>query len=164
MRAIFFVFLFQLLGSSSVLALSHSVTIILDPGHGGRDPGAVRAGVTEKALNLDIARRVETLLKQKGYRVVMTRRSDQTVSLGSRVALANRYQRAVVVSIHCNASKYRSAHGVETFYCSSSGRKVASANRNRSVTTTAPINIGNQKSEKIEQDKATSDSHANPLI
>ena len=101
------------------------MTVVLDPGHGGRDPGAVWSGVTEKELNLRIALRLEKHLKSSGFRVVLTRRTDVSVSLARRVRIANRYRRAIFVSIHCNASTTRSASGLETFYCSPRGCRIA---------------------------------------
>ncbi len=89
--------------SSSAHALTFS-TVILDAGHGGHDGGAAWYGLVEKRLCLDVALRVERLLKAKGLRVVMTRRTDRFVALGSRAAIANDCSRSVFVSIHFNAS------------------------------------------------------------
>ncbi len=82
-------------------------TVVIDPGHGGRDNGAKWGGIAEKDLNLDVARRVEALLKERGIPVVMTRRSDAYVSLDSRAAVANRYKNSLFVSIHFNAVNNR---------------------------------------------------------
>lgn len=100
--------------------------VVIDPGHGGRDNGAVWGGVKEKDLNLDVAKRVEAILKKQGVEVRMTRRSDTYVSLDSRAAIANRYRDSVFVSIHFNASLNRSIKGIETFYMSSRGSVLAS--------------------------------------
>ena len=123
-------------------ALSRSTTVVLDPGHGGRDPGAVRGKTYEKTLNLDVAKRVETLLKKQGYRVRLTRRSDVFLSLGSRVRLANRYRNAIVVSIHFNAERRTSAHGVETYYCSARGKRLAGLIQSQLVRLTGARNRG----------------------
>jgi len=101
-------------------------TIVLDPGHGGRDTGAKVGRVYEKHLNLDLAYRVAGYLKRKGYPVRLTRSSDVFVSLGARAAIANRYRKAVVVSLHFNYTTRRSVRGIETFHTGTSkGRALA---------------------------------------
>jgi N-acetylmuramoyl-L-alanine amidase len=100
-------------------------TVILDAGHGGHDGGAAWYGLREKRLNLDVAQRVERLLKAKGLRVVMTRRTDTFVSLDARANTANRYARSVFVSIHFNANRTTSIHGMEGYYRSSKGKTLA---------------------------------------
>lgn len=106
------------LKSSSVsrTSVSKSKTVIIDPGHGGRDKGAVWGGVRESDLNLKTAFKLEYYLKKAGYKVVMTRRSDRYVSLKGRGAIANRYSNAVFVSIHYNATRETYVHGGETFH------------------------------------------------
>lgn len=90
--------------------------VILDPGHGGRDPGATVSRVYEKHLCFDLANRVATHLKRAGRTVRLTRKSDQFISLGARTRYANQYKSAVFVSLHFNSSRNRSAHGLETFH------------------------------------------------
>jgi N-acetylmuramoyl-L-alanine amidase len=102
-------------------------TVVIDPGHGGSDPGAVRGKIYEKHLCLDVAKRLAHLLQDRGIKTLMTRRSDVTRSLSQRTHLANSYPRAIFVSIHFNASRKRSANGLETFYLSSKGRLLAAA-------------------------------------
>lgn len=95
--------------------------VVIDPGHGGRDPGAVGAsGTFEKNRTLEIALMVRDLLQIRlpGVRVVMTRTTDEYVSLGARTRIANRNRADLFVSIHCNASTNREAHGHETFFLS----------------------------------------------
>ena len=104
---------------------ANAKTVVLDPGHGGRDNGARWYGVSEKTLNLDVARRVERHLKKRGIRVVMTRRSDTFVSIEQRAAIANRHSDSVFVSIHFNAHTNRSIKGIESFYISSKGKRLA---------------------------------------
>lgn len=106
-------------------------TVIIDPGHGGRDKGAYWGGVRESTLNLKVANRLEALLKKRGIRTVMTRRSDVFVSLQSRADIANRYRSAVFVSIHFNASTNTSIKGAETFYWGTTGRMIAGAIQRR---------------------------------
>ena len=96
-------------------------TVIIDPGHGGVDAGAVNKSGTEARYNLNVARTLQAGLKAKGFKVIMTRDSDVSRSLNERVALANRYPNAIFVSIHFNASSRTSARGIETFTLSPVG-------------------------------------------
>src|SRR5689334_9041974 len=96
-------------------ALSAGTVVVLDPGHGGRDQGTKWGGVSEKTLTLNIARRVEILLKARGIPTAMTRRSDVYRSLESRASVANGFRRSIFVSIHCNADPLHEARGIETF-------------------------------------------------
>jgi N-acetylmuramoyl-L-alanine amidase len=91
--------------------------IVIDPGHGGHDPGAIGFGVSEANLVLDVALRLEKLLlARSGFEVVMTRRSNVFVPLEQRTALANREQADLFLSIHANASRNAAARGVETYF------------------------------------------------
>lgn len=99
--------------------------VVLDPGHGGADGGACWGGVREKKLTLRIAQRVEAVLRSRGIRTAMTRRSDRYVSLVSRAAVTNGYRSAVMVSIHCNADPRCRARGIETFYTGTAGYRLA---------------------------------------
>ena len=100
-------------------------TVIIDPGHGGKDRGAKWGGVSEAYLNLKVAKKVEALLKAKKIPVRMTRRSDVYLSLSQRVAVANKYKDAIFVSIHFNAHTNTTIKGVETFYASAKGKVIA---------------------------------------
>jgi N-acetylmuramoyl-L-alanine amidase len=91
--------------------------VVIDPGHGGHDPGAKTRGLTEADLVLDVALRLEKLLsKQDGFEVVLTRRVDTFVSLEERTAIANREGADLFLSIHANASTNTAARGVETYF------------------------------------------------
>ncbi len=91
--------------------------IVIDPGHGGHDPGAMGHGVSEAEVVLDIALRLEKLLqKQPGTEVVLTRRTDEFVALPERTAIANREAADLFLSIHANASEDGSARGIETYF------------------------------------------------
>lgn len=96
-------------------------TIIIDPGHGGKDAGAVNSLGTEARYNLYVARILANGLKAKGYKVVLTRDSDVYLSLKQRVAIANKYSNAIFISIHFNASSRSAARGIETFTLSPVG-------------------------------------------
>ena len=96
-------------------------TVVLDPGHGGKDPGATNSLGNEADYNLKVAGRVKTLLEAKGFKVVMTRTSNVYLSLQERVDLANAVaENAVYVSIHFNSGS-RAARGIETFTLSPPG-------------------------------------------
>jgi N-acetylmuramoyl-L-alanine amidase len=92
--------------------------IVLDPGHGGHDPGAVSPlGMTEKELTLDISHRLRRLLEAALFEVVMTREEDDTVSLRQRAELANRHGGDLFLSIHVNSfDTHHQIRGVETYY------------------------------------------------
>ncbi|MFW5697764.1 MAG: N-acetylmuramoyl-L-alanine amidase, partial [Fimbriimonadaceae bacterium] len=93
--------------------------VVLDPGHGGRDPGAVwrPAGLTEESLNINLAKRTAQKLTEAGISVVMTRNENSFLSLRERADLANRAGADVFVSIHANSSvRANSASGSMTFY------------------------------------------------
>jgi len=90
--------------------------VVLDPGHGGQDSGAMCGGVLEKDLTLDVARRVDRLLNSEGVATLMTRVGDTYVSLADRAAFANRVRKCIFVSIHFNEDNKPVASGVETYY------------------------------------------------
>jgi len=90
-------------------------TVVLDPGHGGHDSGAVGPLGREKAYALDVALRARALLIKAGYNVKLTRTTDIFIPLHERSAFANRYPDAVMVSIHFNKSKTVGGTGIETF-------------------------------------------------
>src|SRR6059058_5515877 len=90
--------------------------VVLDPGHGGQDSGAMCGGVLEKDLTLDVARRIDRLLNSEGIATLMTRVGDTYVSLADRAAFANRVRNCIFVSIHFNEDNQPVASGVETYY------------------------------------------------
>jgi N-acetylmuramoyl-L-alanine amidase len=92
-------------------------TVVVDPGHGGLDPGAIGVGgLREKEVTLRVARALGKRLEAQGFRVVHTRESDRTLSLEERTAIAESVDGDVFVSIHANAAPRRSVHGIETYY------------------------------------------------
>jgi N-acetylmuramoyl-L-alanine amidase len=91
-------------------------TVVLDPGHGGRDPGAIGlGGLEEKEVTLRLARALRARLRERGFRVVMTRDDDRTLDLEERTAIAEGAGGDVFVSLHCNAAPRPSLHGIETY-------------------------------------------------
>ncbi len=113
---------------------------MIDPGHGGHDPGAQVKGLSEAEITLDIALRLEKLFaKQPGVEVVLTRRNDSFVSLQERTAIANRAGADLFLSIHGNANDDISLRGVETYFLNLSsnaeaGRLAARENATSSQT------------------------------
>ena len=92
--------------------------IVVDAGHGGKDPGALGPrGLKEKDVVLDIAKRLKRKLEALGrYRVVLTRSGDSFLELEDRARIANRHDADIFVSIHANASHNKRARGLETYY------------------------------------------------
>jgi N-acetylmuramoyl-L-alanine amidase len=91
--------------------------IVLDPGHGGHDPGVKGSGINESDLVLDVTLRLKALLeKTPGIDVVLTRNTDVFIPLEQRTAIANREGADLFLSIHANASRNLKARGVETYF------------------------------------------------
>lgn len=104
--------------------------VVIDPGHGGDDAGAVgKLGLIEKELTLDISKRVAQLAAEMGIRVVLTREDDTFVPLARRTRIANHLGAAAFVSIHHNASPKHNLDGLESFYLDNTddqaGKKLA---------------------------------------
>lgn len=93
-------------------------TIVIDPGHGGKDPGAIgRSGMAEKDVVLDVGLRLRELLKDRlGKQVLMTRDRDVFVELDDRAKFANGHKADLFVSIHVNSHPHRAVHGVEMYH------------------------------------------------
>ena len=101
--------------------------IVVDPGHGGSDPGAVGAsGIQEKVINLAVAQRLVALLEEAGAEVIMTRKGDQSVTNLQRVEIANQAKGDIYISIHANAYANNESNGTETHYCSENSYSSAS--------------------------------------
>ncbi|MEE9252613.1 MAG: N-acetylmuramoyl-L-alanine amidase [Thermodesulfobacteriota bacterium] len=96
-------------------------TVVIDPGHGGHDPGAIGpGGVKEKDVNLKIAKALKKKIEKDGTipKVILTRTDDRFIPLEERTAIARKLNADLFISIHCNASKRRKAHGIETYILS----------------------------------------------
>jgi N-acetylmuramoyl-L-alanine amidase len=109
------------------------LVVVIDPGHGGPDPGAVGiGGLQEKGLVLDISRQVAARLGQQGVQVVMTREDDRDLDLEPRVVLAERANASLFVSIHANAISMSrpDVNGLETYYYSSGERLARTIHNN----------------------------------
>ena len=90
------------------------IKVCIDPGHGGKDPGAVGNGLLEKDVALDISLKLADKLNE--YDVILTRSKDEYVPLSERAAIANEAKVALFVSIHVNASADSSPQGLETWH------------------------------------------------
>ena len=102
-------------GNNNIIMASQ--TIVIDPGHGGKDPGARgRSGLMEKDIVLDVGLRLRRLIKERlGVNVIMTRETDVFIPLEERTAIANTKGADLFVSVHANASRREGAKGVETY-------------------------------------------------
>lgn len=111
-------------------------TIVIDPGHGGHDSGAVANGLQEKDVVLDVGQRAADKLRASGANVIMTRSSDQFIALEERAAIANRANADIFVSIHANAAAATSATGTESYHfpTSTNGRRLAGNIQNELVS------------------------------
>ena len=116
--------------------------IVIDPGHGGRDPGAVGpTGLKEKDVVLKIAKKLELVIKERlGCEVVLTRRDDRFVPLEERTAIAITEKADLFISIHTNASSHRSVRGIETYSLNlSTDESAAEVAARENATTTLNI-------------------------
>ena len=127
------------------LAKSGNITtVVLDPGHGGHDAGAVSRYAREKDCNLALGLKVRRKLEASGFKVVMTRDRDFFLTLGERVAIANRTPDCIFVSLHHNSGG-RAASGIETFTLAPHGTTSPFARTRR----TEDLAGNNQDSENI---------------
>lgn len=112
--------------------------IVIDAGHGGRDPGAIGSMIQEKDVNLKTALKLQKELEKQGFKVYMTRSKDEYVNLYDRAGMANGLGATLFVSIHANASASGSANGVEVLYSNDSmsgGKGLATEIQNEMVRT-----------------------------
>jgi N-acetylmuramoyl-L-alanine amidase len=141
--------------------------IVLDPGHGGWDPGAIGpAGLHEKDVTLDIAHRVAPVLQREGLTVVLTRDDDRYVPLEERTARANAFGADLFVSIHCNAADNHLRHGVETYVLDTTKDEIASrvAARENATSQAATAEIGSILASLRLADHANHSNHLAELL
>jgi N-acetylmuramoyl-L-alanine amidase len=149
--------------------------IVIDPGHGGKDPGASGSKTTEAAVVLDVALRVEKILAAEGgIEVVLTRRTDTFVPLEERTEMANRHTADLFLSIHANSSRNRKAAGVETYILNfaSNAEAAAVAARENAAAVGSMRNLpdmvkaitqGNKRDESRELASAVQESMVTKL-
>ena len=133
--------------------------IVLDPGHGAQDAGAInkQIGITEKALNLQVATKLKTKLENAGYQVMMTRSDDSFVPLNDIAAFSNGNDPDIFISIHHNSSDNTSASGIETFYyVSEDSKKLASTIRKHLISRSGAVNRGTKNAGFVVIKKTTS--------
>ncbi len=100
-----------------VIKEKRKIRIMIDPGHGGKDPGATRRGSSqEKTLNLTVSKHLYNYLKKQGFDVKMTRTNDTFVTLAGRSKMANDFQADLFVSVHTNAARRAAANGFEVYF------------------------------------------------
>ena len=121
--SIIFIFVFTLvfanLGVKEVQAAP--VSVFIDPGHGGSDPGCVQNGYQEKNINLSIALKTKAILEGSGYSVIMRRTGDTGMALDDIINMANASGANLLVSIHCNSALNQSVQGVEAYWSTNGG-------------------------------------------
>ena len=131
--------------------------IIIDAGHGGKDPGAIGfRGVQEKDVNLDISRRLENILRDNGFEVTMTRDQDVFISLQERTEITSRTNADLFVSVHANANTVNSVNGFEAYVAN----EISFQDRNEDqrkinqqlLFNTLSMSRGSQDVEKIVAD------------
>ncbi len=136
--------------------------IVIDPGHGGKDPGAIGIYNKEKNIVLDIAKRTAYYLKRKGYKVVLTRNKDTYPTLSDRSQLSNRVKANIFVSIHANYSvkDRKKAKGLEVYFLNTTSDKrairLAARENGISIQEVGDINkiiLSLIQSAKIEKSK-----------
>jgi N-acetylmuramoyl-L-alanine amidase len=120
-------------------------TIVIDPGHGGVETGAIGpSGIQEKELTLGLARELSTRLGRLGVQTILTRNDDTLVKLDERPAIANQNKADLFVSIHLNSSLGAGAHGTETYFLSPqatdprAARSAAAENTANTASTANP--------------------------
>lgn len=113
-------------------------TLVLDPGHGGRDPGHQAGALQEKRLTLLLSQQLRTKLRAAGYRVVMTRQRDVYLELPERPARANREKADLFISLHFNAASDPAIRGAEVFCLTPNGAASTHAPRTEVLKETLP--------------------------
>lgn len=124
-------------------AFAAPVRLMIDPGHGGKDPGAVSGPAVEKKINLQISRAVAKEARRQGWSVAMTRDSDRFIPLTQRPARATSYRADVFVSIHANSTG-KSQKGAMTIYRTKQGKRLGRAIMGELSPLTRYRDIGNR--------------------
>jgi N-acetylmuramoyl-L-alanine amidase len=141
--------------------------VVLDPGHGGTDPGAIGpGGAREKDVTLAIARKAAPVLAQSGVQVELTRDDDRFVSLEERTARANAFGADLFVSIHCNAAENHGKRGVETYMLDTARDEMAGriAARENATSAAAGAEIGSILASIRLADQSTRSSRLADLL
>ena len=127
--------------------------VVIDAGHGGNDPGAIgKNGLREKDVNLDIAKRLSSLLKEEGVQTILTRSSDRFIPLSTRVNIANNAGADLFICIHSNANRSRSSSGFEVYYVApsvSDSKRAALTARSASLNLKDAVFASNNQDLKV---------------
>ncbi|WP_366248027.1 N-acetylmuramoyl-L-alanine amidase [Terribacillus aidingensis] len=123
--------------------------IVIDPGHGGKDPGAIGNDTMEKRVALTISEKLQHRLLANGYDVKMTRSEDVFIPLTERATFSNNWKADLFVSVHANSATSSSAKGLESYYygASSSGKQLASSIQTALVANTNNENRGTHSAD-----------------
>ncbi len=112
------------LSKEETLKVVRPVVVVIDPGHGGKDPGAIANGLVEKNVNLEIARKLKKLLEEsKIFKVYLTRKGDYYIDLYKRTVFAIKKKADIFISIHCNADKSGLGRGTYLYTLNLRGAK-----------------------------------------
>ena len=140
--------------SSKAKTIDKKKIIVLDPGHGGKDPGAIGySGVYEKNITLAMAKELKVILEKEGYKVHLTRSTDIFIPLRDRVKIARKYNADLFMSIHADSAVNRSAKGLSVYTLSetaSDKEAAALAERENKADVVAGLNL-------LEHSKEVSD-------
>ncbi|MBP2631577.1 MAG: cell wall hydrolase/autolysin [Firmicutes bacterium] len=169
-------------------------TIVIDPGHGGSNPGATKYGMRESDNNLSVGIKLKKVLEDHGAKVVMTRETDKTVAaeglelkqeLQARVDLVDINNADIFISLHTNANENANVHGAMTFYHNDISEKLADDIQKSLIKFTEATDKGTEKenfyvlrnnkvpailvemgfiTNKIEADKLNSDVYRDELV
>lgn len=132
-------------------------TVVIDPGHGGKDPGAIsKYGTREKDIVLDVSKRLKSALEKEGVEVILTRDKDVFIPLGKRAEIANNKKADIFISVHANASKHSRTKGFEVYYLSE-----ATDDNARALATAENASLKFEE-EKLSDKKSA--SFANPTV
>ncbi|MBX7157768.1 MAG: N-acetylmuramoyl-L-alanine amidase [Verrucomicrobiae bacterium] len=134
------VFIFAILLFGIFSCIQARPIVVIDPGHGGEDRGGLPGQrIPEKVMTLDVGLRLERILLNLGYKVVMTRQSDRFVSLAERCRVANRIRNCIFVSIHFDAYYNSRSNGVSTHYAKYNSGRLATLVHRRLVQRLNPM-------------------------
>lgn len=140
--------------ASKVVSSNTKKIVVLDPGHGGKDPGAIGySGVYEKNITLAMAKELKVILEKQGYKVHLTRSTDIFIPLRDRVKIARKYNADLFMSIHADSAVNRSAKGLSVYTLSetaSDKEAAALAERENKADVVAGLNL-------LEHSKEVSD-------
>jgi N-acetylmuramoyl-L-alanine amidase len=142
--------------------------VVLDPGHGGHDPGAVGGtGLQEKDVALDLALRAGPLIaRELGIDTLLTRERDEFVPLHERVAKANAFSADLFISLHCNASENATSHGVMTFVLDESRDSIADrvAARENAASAAASQQFASLLTQVMDAESVARSTHFAELL